>query len=658
MILKDQKLIDKNIVRIDNLLLQDFPLVSLTEENLIFAPGYHFSSLTYVRPSGASHKGSAVVEVINNSGDILVKEIELEFAFSEAERLQDARKVESFSIRPEALMKRDPSTIETSDVEHKYEDIKISKVQFSDKPFAIGKKATIKKTSVKSLDTDYGYLLVTYGFIRKEKNSNSLTSEKIQLPIDRISDFDLVEDTNEQRSQIGILKTQDEEVKKKLSKTVEELSRFQIKPNFLNGAPPIDVNLSILIPGMGVKFRKVNYYPPKTIDDKKAYLQVEYYFKDRIYNERVKFMFSKTIRESVVALIKRVQLSDFKFLSESRIAPPTFLTSEDFRYEGRVPGVEITDVIYNYDEVGNDKRHIMPELVVTYRTVDLIVRKKLEFKYSKNEYIEGKWRFATTENGSVEFPKIFTDPVAIYKLFKGDIKLKKELMRGSKIVEGYSYDYVKKIEVVNFEKDSDYAVFKIIAQETYGNQKLDRVFEKWVEMRCSYQEAILQELNSNDVGIVKKDLPNFPPKTINDSYFVIDDMFKILSIQYNRPEDDEKIVQVELKIGVDKKSIFIVKELKFKYSKKEYNNLIWKSDVQEYLHRIDPASITVDVDLNGSPVEKITNDMIIGLPTEVEYSVDYKPPKYGKRDTRMVLKIWKGNMRVSFEQTLVFKDPR
>lgn len=84
------------LVKVREEVLRDFPLLSLRERDLEIHAPFSFSTLYYNRPVGNSRMASAEVELFSPTGDVITEKIYFEYKFTEAERLEDAKKVESF----------------------------------------------------------------------------------------------------------------------------------------------------------------------------------------------------------------------------------------------------------------------------------------------------------------------------------------------------------------------------------------------------------------------------------------------------------------------------------------------------------------------------------------------------------------------------------
>lgn len=651
--------------------LEGYPLVSITEENLRIVSSYRFASLTYERPKGDSRIGSAEIQLFDSYGDIEVEKLEFSFRFSENERLQHASQSSSFKLRKEALLRQDPKSIKPIDIIPLYSDVIIQSSRYSLTPMfdhpelemqsveLDEKKRRRKKVKRKHLVDkypEYGFIVIQFYFVnesswRKLKTTEipvpkNLTLEQTQQILGKDFNKEIVE------------KFQDKEVIKGLVKSANEITRFQINNEFLNEGPPINVPVDVLIPGVGVSFRKIDYIPPIAITDTLAYFQVEYEFEGRVYNEKVKFHFHKSIQDVALDKIKSIPLSDFVYVPKNRITPPTYIKAKDFKYEGNLPGIRVEQVNYNYDMIKMDDRIIKVELIVSYRLVNLAIFKRLEFRYSKAEYISGDYRQAKTENGSIDIDEMFYEPKNLYKAYMDVDGMKKELLRTATIVKGYPYESIKSIDVINFDDDSQYGMFKIVAIENYGERKYERVFEKRIELKESLNEQKLDDLTEKDIKVQPEHIPLFASESIPERAFeIVYPMFRIFSIKYNVPKDTEKSALIHLQIGTDLKTKTVKKRVEFTYSKQEFQNILWEQDIKKYLRSIDPSTITVKVDLNAKPTPIITKDMIEGVPVGIDYAVEYKPPRPGTTHTRMKLRMWKGNVKIAFEQTLIFAEP-
>lgn len=651
--------------------LDGYPLVSLTEENLRIVSSYRFASLTYERPHGDSRIGKATIQLFDSYGDVEVETLEFSFRFSENERLEQASKSTSFKLRKEALLRQDPKSIKPIDIIPLYSDVIIHSSRYSLTPLfdhpelemqsvdLDDKKRKFKKIRRKHLIDkypEYGFIVIQFYFINDAQWKKLKTTE---IPIPKNLTLEqtqqiLGKDFNKE----VVDQFQDKEVVKGLVKSANEITRFQINNEFIEAGPPINVPIDVLIPGVGVSFRKIDYIPPISITDTLGYFQVEYEFDGRIYNEKVKFYFLKSIQDVALDKIKSIPLSDFAYLPKNRTTPPTYIKAKDFKYEGNVPGIRVEQVNYNYDMVKMDDRIIRVELIVSYRLVNLAIFKRLEFRYSKAEYISGDYRQAKTENGSVDIDEMFYEPKNLYNAYMDIDGMKKELQSTAKIVKGYPYESIKSIDVINFDEDSQYGMFKIVAIENYGERKYERVFEKRIELKESLNEQRLDDVTEKDIKVNQEHIPLYASESIPERAFEIAyPMFRIFSIKYNVPKDTEKSAIIHLQIGTDLKTKTIKKRIEFTYSKQEFQNILWEQDIKKYLRSIDPSTITVKVDLNTKPTPIITKDMIEGVPVGIDYAVEYKPPRPGTTHTRMKLRMWKGNVKIAFEQTLIFAEP-
>ncbi len=84
------------LVKVRDDVLRDFPPLSLKERDLEIHAPFSFSTLYYNRPIGNSKVASAEIELLSPTGDVITEKIYFEFKYTEAERLEDAKKIESF----------------------------------------------------------------------------------------------------------------------------------------------------------------------------------------------------------------------------------------------------------------------------------------------------------------------------------------------------------------------------------------------------------------------------------------------------------------------------------------------------------------------------------------------------------------------------------
>ena len=616
-----------------------YPATNITADDLIIAEGFHFSSLSYKRPVGPSKVGKLDVELISSTGDIHEYQIDIKFKYSENRRLLKAQEPSSFSIKFNSIITKKPNAIDRDDIDHLFDDISIEAVEWLPK----------------ADHENVGTYKIIYRFIVSKKLSKPFY---VDLPVNFTELFDK-EAENAEVNELSIksLTSTDWEVSEGLTLTPEEVKNYWIDPSFWKTAPPIKPTADLITPKAGVKLKKVDYFPPKTITSKNGYLHIYYIKNKRTYSERVKFEFKLSIAEAAQKVISSVNAKDVIYLSENRMVAPTKLTADNFKYIGELP-VTITGVDYNFEAVDSDDRFITCDVIFTYRTVSLKFRKKLEFQFSKSEYVSGKWTTAKTENGSISIDKKFHKPQNIFEIINGNRKARNELVTTATIVEGYNYSTIKDIKVINFNIDSRLVMFKITVIEKVGSINAERTFEKQLELNESYEEFQLDSINENDLIVDYDSLAPFPPDEIPETSILYDERFKVLSIQYVKPNDNEKTVDVQVKIGVGRKTRFLTKQFTWALSKVEFEKKQWEIESLEFVKDIHPSDIFIKVDIDGEPVKKITEKDVDGVPTGIEYSVNYSAPMPGQSVGRVSVKLWKGNQSIEYEQTLEFAEKR
>ncbi len=640
---------DKILIKVNPTILAGYPVVSLKEINLILPAHHDFSTMFYSRPQGNGKTGKAIIELISSMGHVTSNEITFDFALSENERLEEAKKPAQFKIRPEALISRNFSSIRPLDVKPFYDDVIVDTVSYV--PFS-------KK--------DSGTLTIKFHFLHDQtlKGRGAKVSTRktytVQLPMNesdsehRLANFSLTGQLN-----VNVLQNDDQEVVKGLTLTVDKLTKYKIDDAFIMGGPPILPGSNIIIPGPKTLFKRIDYMPPANVDAKSAYLQVEYIDEDdqRTHNERVRFEFAKSIRETVEAIAASIPASDFEYKVDNRRVVPDSISPLDFEYKGTYP-LDIVDVNYNYSEIDPDDRVVEFDLVISMRTATTVIKKRVEFFYSKNEYIDGGWMVAKTESGSIDIKKKFRNARMLNKIQQGDKKLHREMVRTATIVEGYPYHTIKDIKIINFSFDSHIVMMKVTALESMGAANVERVFEKHLELSSTYFELNLRNIMPDDVKLEQSIMPLYPPVDLSEKIFMESPDFKILSIQYVRPKYEIKRMEVQIKIVAGSKMRFLTKGIVFKYSKKEHDRHLWEVEAYEYLKSIDPSSLAIKVDLSKQPPTSIVKEDIFGVPPEVDFDIRYQRPKVGSRISRIIIKLKKENISVSYEQTLEFIDAR
>lgn len=119
-----------NYVNISSEALSGFPLLELKDDDfLILDDSFSLVSFKYTRPLGSQKMGSADVELLSNSGETITQRIYFDFTFSEAERMADAMKPESFYIRPEITYDDSDIPLLPDMYANKYDDIQIVEIE-------------------------------------------------------------------------------------------------------------------------------------------------------------------------------------------------------------------------------------------------------------------------------------------------------------------------------------------------------------------------------------------------------------------------------------------------------------------------------------------------------------------------------------------------
>lgn len=188
--------------------------------------------------------------------------------------------------------------------------------------------------------------------------------------------------------QINVLKMFDHEFVSGSKLLISDLQHFEVAHSFLKSSPPTVINSSVIIPKPYINIMKIFYIPPKDVDSTEAEMIVEYEFNGRIHSDRVVFFFAMTIRQAAEKTLAQESIVNFQYLPKMRRVPPTDIDALDFRYVGELP-LKIIGVEYNHENVDPDNRFITVTLIIRYRTAVIKVIKRLEFQYSRNEYVNG-----------------------------------------------------------------------------------------------------------------------------------------------------------------------------------------------------------------------------------------------------------------------------
>ncbi|WP_128008551.1 hypothetical protein [Mycoplasma sp. ATU-Cv-508] len=406
-------------------LLVGYPLANVTEKDLTLSKGWNLISLDYRHPVGNEKVGRLEVLAESKTGDRVNNIFDLPFAYTWNQRLEEIRRPDSFEIRPDSLIKKNYRHLQPQDIDAKYEDVVVDRVVYSAKPFI-----NVPKNFDTESENLRGYAMIEYHLSSESPETEK--TYKVQLPI-------ITSNSVEKRLEPQVEKTQyikvdrpaqtsqitvDTEVaiEKGLIIPLNQVKHYSVDRSFVRGVPPIKISSSIVTAKSGAKLRKVIYMPPASIDETRSYLQVEYYYDGRIFNEQVEFDFGQTIREEAENLVSRIKPRDFVYLPLNRLAPPTFIRAEQFSYQGPIQNLRLVDVEYHYDQIREDDRFVDMTLVVSYRSVNLLIPKRLEFKYSKRQYVSGRWQTIRVENVRLTLAVVFMIQ-SFYTIFTAEMKL-------------------------------------------------------------------------------------------------------------------------------------------------------------------------------------------------------------------------------------------
>ncbi len=621
-------------VKLRDKYVNDFPLIEIKEENLWISERYTFSNATYIRPVKDSKVGRIEVQLFNEIQEIQFFWLEVTFAHTERERIEDAKSPDAFKIQPEAIL-GPIEEITINDISNKYPDVVIE-----------GAKANTKKHEVE------------VSFYLNEENRVDPKIYKTKIFVDNKEDKDKLKDLSVTGEiDINVLKLTNQEVKQGVTLTLEDIENFEISEKFLAAPPPVVPEKNIVIPKKDIILQKVTYIPPLSIDSRVGYLQVEYQKSERVINERVAFEFPATIRQSAEALVHAIPAEEFVYAGPSRKVTPKEVDKTFFRYNGKAD-IDIDGVIFDKNLINDDSRFTHLFLLIKCRTAIVKVPMALEFELSRNEYKHKAKTDAKTENGSILFSDKVLTPKRLFEANEGNAHALKELIRGAEIVDGYSYSSIKNLEVINFLPDSRIAMFKVHAIEDLDGEKVLHIFEKQHMMNNSYYEWKLDLLKADNIQIDGKYISNYPPQSLHEKTFISTDEYAIQWIQYIPPLKDEKQVDVKIKVAAGERSKFIIKKLTFPLSISEHLFIVQKKQILKFLKGIKASDLTIDIDVTGQPVKQITPDDIIGVPSGVDCAVKYSPPAQGKKSTRVIVKLTRGIYSTGFEQTIIFAEPQ
>lgn len=624
------------LVRVLDEVLDGYPLLNLKESHLEITSPYTFSALTYLRPIGNSRTARAAIELLSPDGDIVNQTIEFEFEYSEEQRIENAKQPSSFRLRPEAIYSKDIKNLKVDDFVNIYEDVVISKLVKS------------SAANIKSVE------LVCYF-----DKSTKVTKNDQFLVIVPVNFED--EEATRQISlsgtyNVNVLNLGSEDVIDGLALTVDQLKHYSIDTKFLNGTPPISVSPAIVVPKPYIEIRKIDYIPPKNIDSRSAQLIVSYMFNGRTFVERVEFQFAGTIREAAERTIIHESRLNFKYTPIIRKTPPASFDVSQFIYTGDLT-LEITNVKYDYSKIDPDNRFVDVELEIFYRATIVKIKKRLEFQYSKNEYINGNWIKATTENGSISFPQGFINADYLYgnlDVETYDFKLQKELVKNAKIVEAYNYKEIRDIKWINFDPKSREQMFKVTVVEPVGDLLVERSFEKSINLQWSFEEWQLGKITADDLIIDFSKLQNRPTRDISERIFYKSQLFKVISIQYAMPAETVKLVRMQVLVGAGERTKYLIKEVPFQYSIKEYEQVLLDREIMDVLMNIHPKTISLNINTNNVAPAEIRPEQVLGVPDGIDIRVKYHPPKSGESSTRITIFLSRGTFSIGFEQTLIF----
>lgn len=623
------------LVRVKDEILDGYPVLNLKESHIEIESPYSFSALTYQRPFGQSKTGRATFELLSAAGDIVTQTIEFDFEFTEEQRIQKAMHPSSFKLRPEAIYSRDIANLKIEDFKNIYEDVVIAKII----------KSPVK--DVKSVD-------LVYYFDNSKSNKNDMLTVTIPLNLDDIEAARAISLTG--MIDVNVLSLSHTDILDGLALTIDQIKHYTIDTKFLNGTPPINLSASIVTAKPYIEIRKIDYLPPKDIDSKVAQLIVAYMFNGRTHVERVQFEFAGTIREAAERTIVHEPRINFKYVPTSRKTPPIGFEKSQFVYTGDLT-LDIVGVNYDYQKIDPDNRFVDVELEIYYRATLVKIKKRIEFQYSKNEYINGNWVHATTENGSITFPQGYITPDFLYgglNVETYEFKHQKDMVKNAKIVEAFNYKLVKDIKWINFDPKSRDQMFKVTVIESVAGREIERSFEKVIPVQWSYEEWVLGNIKPENLIIDFAKLQNRPTRDISERIFHKSLQFKVISIQYVMPPETSKLVRMQVLLAAGERTKYLTKEIPFQYSVKEYEQLLIDREIMDALMAINPKTISLKLDISKSAPREILPEQVLGVPDGIDIKVKYTPPKTGESHTRVTVLLSRGTYSIGFEQTLIF----
>lgn len=620
-----------NIAKFKIELLEGFPLVNLKEEHFDIKKGYKLSAVVFNRPKGNDKKATAQVWVLSKFGDIIKETLDLEFKFSEKERINDALKPQEYKIRPEALQLGVARKITSEDIVTPWEDIIVEKV-------------TVQKTDQKKIWKLI--LLVRFTSTNNKHEVNLIVDYNDYQQLNSLSLTGTIELNISPEAKVDDMDFEDE----------DKIEDFIVNTDITSGSPPSVPTKNIVIPAPHVRLTKLDYTPPKSVDAHEGALKVEYLNREteQVISKWIKIYFKKTIREAAQRLIHSIEAKDIRYLPKNRKTPPVEIKAEQFRYIGNIPGLEIVDINYDYNTIGLQHRFIEVVLIVEYKTMFFKVKKIIEFLWSKQEYFDGTFRTIKHENDSIDMPSALLEPANLKAIASGDKTLQTKLINNSKISPNYPYTSIENIAISRFVEDSNLVIFVIDVKEKKGKDIIDHKFEKHAIIMQTFNEYKLNKLTAQDIQIDNNFLPIAPTTEISEQIFEIPDWCLFEAMQYAKPISSTKVMNIQLKLKTGSATVFIEKPLYFKMSMDEfhaYEQNLWE---QDYLRALSPNDITIKVDLDGEPVNEISPADISGIPKGIGIKVTYNKPPKGKKTTRVLVTLTKGEAKMAFEQTLIF----
>lgn len=611
--------------------LKGYPIVNLKEEHFNIKEGYKLSAVVFNRPKGNEKQASAQIWVISRFGDIIEEKINLEFAYSEKDRITKALMPSSFKLRPEALQTGHARQILPEDIITPWEDVKIE-------------KTIPRKTKSKNV---WEITLVVEITQNDKKHEVSLLIDYTDTnALNALSITGTVEINLKKQEKVNDLELED----------LDQINDFEINEEIVNGSPPSLPNKNIIKPAEHIRIMKLDYFPPESVDSREAGLKVEYFNRnsDQVVSKIIKLNFKRTIREAAKKLINSIPTTDFRYLANNRKTPPLTMDGSEFEYLGSIPGLYVIDTKYDYNQVGMKRRFIDVILILEYKTMFFKINKVVEFSWSKQEYIDGTFRTIKRENDSINFPKSFLVGSIIKRISEEDKALTMRLINEATIDKNYPYSTIKDIAISRFAEDSNLVIFAIKAIEKKGKDTIVHNFEKHVVIEKTYNEERLEKLTPEDIFINEDLLPTTPSVEISEQIFTLPDWCFFESMQFTQPELDTNEMDVQLKLKTGSAVVFLNKTIVFKKTIQEFRDFEYQLWEQDYLYNLSPSDILINLDVDGEPVDQINPSDIEGVPKGIDIEIKYTKPPVGKRATRVYISLIKGKAKVTFEQTLVF----